>query len=71
MLRHFSLSKHRRVDALGNIIESRHSEFPVGNFVLANAGRRKYWASDGDGATKIDSALAPLQAYLGVLGMDW
>ena len=65
----FQLDQPLDGGCLGRVIESRHNEFSVGDFVLANAGWREYWTSNGDGVTKIDPALAPLQAYLGVLGM--
>lgn len=50
-------------------MESRSGKFNEGDYVLGNHGWRDYWKSSGEGVVTVDAALAPIQAYLGVLGM--
>jgi len=58
-----------RAGGVARIIESQHREFQVGDHVVGMSGIQKYWISDGQGVSKVDPDLAPLQKYLGVLGM--
>jgi len=58
-----------RAGGVARIIESRHQAFEVGDHVVGMSGAQKFWLSDGQGVTKVDPALAPLQKYLSVLGM--
>lgn len=57
--------------SVGEVIESRHPGFAAGDFVcgFASGGWRQYWVSEGAMVQKVDPKLAPLQSYLGVLGM--
>jgi NADPH-dependent curcumin reductase CurA len=55
--------------SVGQVVESKNPRFAVGSYVLGMNGWREYWVSDGRGVGKIDPKLAPIQAYLGVLGM--
>jgi NADPH-dependent curcumin reductase CurA len=55
--------------AVGEIIESRHPNFNVGEFVTGRFGWQEYTVTDGVGAARVDAKAAPLAAYLGVLGM--
>lgn len=55
--------------AVGRVVESKHPGFNAGDPVLGNFGWQEYAVSDGTGVQKIDTAIAPIQAYLGVLGM--
>jgi len=57
--------------ALGaaRIVESHNPSFAPGDYVSGASGAQKYWISNGDGVEKVDPAVAPLQKYLGVLGM--
>ncbi|HYD49716.1 MAG TPA: NADP-dependent oxidoreductase [Terriglobales bacterium] len=57
--------------SVGEVIESQHDGFAAGEYVcgFANGGWREYHLSDGTMMQKIDPSVAPLQAYLGVLGM--
>jgi NADPH-dependent curcumin reductase CurA len=74
-----SFQLHRPLDGacVGQIIESKSDHFKIGDFVLGNFGWREYWISGGgdggggkkDGIIKIDSTVAPMQSFLGVLGM--
>lgn len=54
---------------IGEVVESRCPDFKEGDMVLGNLGWREYWKSSGEGVTIIDPNLAPVQAYLGALGM--
>ena len=54
---------------VGRVIESKNEAFKVGDSVLSMLGWREYFVSGGDGLTKIDPGLAPVQAYLGTVGM--
>ena len=58
-----------RALGVARIVESRNPSFEPGDYVSGASGAQKYWLSIGDGVEKIDSAVAPLQKYLGVLGM--
>ena len=54
---------------MGQIIESNNKDFTVGEYVLGDFGWREYWLSNGDAILKINSKIAPIQSFLGVLGM--
>jgi NADPH-dependent curcumin reductase CurA len=53
----------------GQVVASRHPKFAEGDFVVGGQGFREYYVSDGAGQRKVDPGLAPLSAYLGILGM--
>jgi NADPH-dependent curcumin reductase CurA len=57
--------------SVGRVVESNHDSFAAGDFIcgFASGGWREYWVSDGTLVQKIDPNLAPIQAYLGALGM--
>lgn len=55
--------------AVGEVLESRADGFEVGDHVLSMNGWRERFLSAGDALRKVDRNLAPLSAYLGVLGM--
>lgn len=54
---------------VGRVVQSQGGRFQVGDHVLGRKGWREYYVSDGTDLTKIDPPIAPLQAYLGILGM--
>ena len=54
--------------AVGEVVESRNDGFQVGDHVLSVNGWREYYLSTEAGLRKVDGTLAPLSAYLGVLG---
>lgn len=54
---------------VGQVVESQQKGFSVGDYVLGNLGWREYWMSDGQGVMRIDPKLAPIESFLGVLGM--
>lgn len=66
----FQLNKPLEGACVGQVIESKNNQFKVGDYLLSNFGWREYWLStDGSGITKVDPNMAPIQSYLGVLGM--
>jgi hypothetical protein len=66
----FQLNKPLEGACVGQVLESKNNQFKVGDYLLSNFGWREYWLSmDGSGITKVDPNMAPIQSYLGVLGM--
>jgi NADPH-dependent curcumin reductase CurA len=65
----FQLGRPLTGGCVGQVVQSKSDVFPVGAYVLSMLGWREYYVTDGSGLTKIDPNLAPLQAYLGVIGM--
>jgi NADPH-dependent curcumin reductase len=58
-----------RTFSAGQIIESKHPDFQVGESVWGLLGAQQYALSDGAGIVKADLAKGPLSWHLGVLGM--
>jgi len=58
-----------RALGVGIVTESRNPRFAVGDYVSGAFGMHEYARTDGRGVTKIDTKIAPLPAYLSVLGM--
>ena len=54
---------------VGQVVQSQGGKLQVGDYVLGRKGWREYYISDGAELTRIDPTLAPVQAYLGTLGM--
>ena len=54
---------------VGRVIESKKGPFQVGDCVLGMLGWREYFISDGQGLVKVDPGIAPIQSYLGTVGM--
>ena len=65
----FQIGEPMEGGCIGEVIESKNEHFEVGDQVLGNLGWREYWKSDGEGVRKLDPKLAPIQSYLGALGM--
>lgn len=65
----FQIGKPLEGGAVARIQESRHPGFAAGDYVMTMNGWREYFLSDGRGVNKIDPRLAPVSAYLGVLGV--
>ena len=65
----FALDEVLQGGAVGAVIESKHSQFQVGDTVLHGLGWREYFVSDGKGLTAIDPTIAPVQSFLGAMGM--
>jgi NADPH-dependent curcumin reductase CurA len=58
-----------RAGGAGRVIASKNSKFAVGDHVYGTTGMQEYCLSDGTGFNKVDTKLAPLPVYMGVLGM--
>ncbi|HYL10114.1 MAG TPA: NADP-dependent oxidoreductase, partial [Candidatus Acidoferrales bacterium] len=52
----------------GRVAESRNPNFSAGDIVLGQFGWQDYTVTDGKGVRKVDPRLAPISAWLGVLG---
>jgi NADPH-dependent curcumin reductase CurA len=65
----FQLNQPLDGGCVGGVVESKNEQFQVGDFVLGMSGWREYFISDGTGLNKIDPKVAPIQAYLGTVGM--
>ena len=63
------LGEVMRAIGIGEVTESRHPKFAVGDFVCGLTNVQTVCTTDGKGFTKVDPKLAPLTAYLNVLGM--
>lgn len=55
--------------AVGRVVASQNPAFAVGDVVEERLGWQEYAVSSGQGARKIDPAVAPISTALGVLGM--
>jgi hypothetical protein len=55
--------------AAGEVIASNHSNIAAGDHVSGLLGVQEYAVANGDGVFKLDTGLAPLETYLGTLGM--
>jgi len=65
----FQLDQPLDGGCVGRVVESKNEQFQAGNFVFGMNGWREYFISDGKGMFKIDPNVAPIQTYLGTLGM--
>jgi len=54
---------------VAKVTESKHADFKPGDFVMGRLGWKQYQLSTGEGLLNVDSDVAPLSAYLGVMGM--
>lgn len=65
----FQIGQPLEGGCIGEVVESKNDQFAAGDQVLGNLGWREYWKSNGQGLQKVDPQLAPIQTYLGALGM--
>ncbi len=65
----FALGEVLQGGAVGEVIASQHDQFKVGDVVLHGWGWREYFVNDGKGLTPIDPTIAPVQSFLGAMGM--
>jgi len=54
---------------VGRVVASKHPDYTEGDTVCGRGGWQEYGCTKGAGFYKVDASLAPLSAYLGVLGM--
>ena len=54
---------------VGEVKESNHAQFALGEIVEGLLGWQQYAVTDGTGVRKVDPNLAPISTALGVLGM--
>lgn len=65
----FRLDRPMDGGAVGEVVASGAEGFEVGDHVLHGLGWREYAEVGAEHAVRVDASLAPLTAYLGVLGM--
>jgi len=58
-----------RAGTVGEVVESKHGKYKVGDILVGNAGVQEYIATDTRGYHQVDPRLAPLPVFLGTLGM--
>src|SRR5215210_7420475 len=58
-----------RAIGVGEVVASKHPRLQEGDFVTGLFGVQEYATLPGDALTPVDAELAPLAAYLNVLGM--
>ena len=63
------LNEVMRALAGGEVVESKHPGFAVGEHVTGVFGVQEYAISDGRGLQKVDPAAVPMTTYLSALGM--
>lgn len=65
----FALGEALQGGAVGQVVQSNGGKFNIGDYVLHSLGWREAFISDGKGLAPIDPAIAPVQAFLGAVGM--
>ena len=65
----FELDKPLTGGSVGEVVESKNPRYAKGDTVIGMLNWASHTLHDGKGLRKIDPAVAPLQAPLGVLGM--
>jgi NADPH-dependent curcumin reductase CurA len=65
----FELGQPLDGGAVGEVIESRTSEFKPGDAVISNCGWREYFATEPKELRLLSREFQPLSVYLGALGM--
>src|SRR5690606_40389839 len=63
------LGEVMRALGVGEVVASRHPQFPVGGFVGGALGVQDYFLGEPKGLYPVDPKLAPLPLYLSALGM--
>jgi len=65
----FQIGQPLEGGSIGEVVESKNDKFKPGELVLSMLGWREYFVSNGDGLMRIGPGNAPVQAFLGALGM--
>ncbi|HEX4780430.1 MAG TPA: NADP-dependent oxidoreductase [Usitatibacter sp.] len=68
-IRPVAIDEVMRAGGAGRVVASRNPGFKEGDEVAGNFGVQQYAVSDGKGVRKVDTRFAPLERYLGALGM--
>ena len=58
-----------RASTVGQVLKSTDENYAEGDYVYAHCGVQQYAVVSTEGMYKVDTSLAPLERYLGVLGM--
>jgi NADPH-dependent curcumin reductase CurA len=64
----FSIGKPMDGASVGQVVQSRHTGFPVSTWVTGLFGWRDYFVAPAQQLRPIDARQAPASAYLGILG---
>lgn len=54
---------------VGQVVQSNSDRFQVGDYVLGMLGWREYYVSSAQDVTEIDPTIAPIQSFVGAVGM--
>jgi len=65
----FKLNEPIQSGIIAKVIDSNHSEFKKGDFVMGNLEWKEFQISDGKSLVKLDEDVSDLTLYLGILGM--
>jgi NADPH-dependent curcumin reductase len=69
-IRPVEIGEVMRAGGVGRVIQSKNPQYQVGDYVSGTLGVQEYFhAKNGKSLTKVDTSLAPLSYYMGVLGM--
>ena len=68
-IRPVAIGEVMRAGGAGRVIASKHPAFKEGDEVAGTFGVQQYAISDGKGVRKVDTRFAPIERYLGALGM--
>jgi hypothetical protein len=68
-IRPVAIDEVMRAGSAGRVVASKNPAFKDGDEVAGNFGVQQYAISDGKGVRKVDTKFAPLERYLGALGM--
>jgi NADPH-dependent curcumin reductase CurA len=68
-IRPVGIGEVMRAGGAGRVVASRHPAFKEGDEVAGTFGVQQYAISDGKGVRKVATRFAPLERYLGALGM--
>ena len=63
------LDEVMRAGSIGEVIESKHEKYNVGDYLTGWGGVQQYVKTNGENWYKVDPNLAPLPVYIGTLGM--
>jgi NADPH-dependent curcumin reductase CurA len=65
----FQLGQPMTGGCVGQVVESKHNTFQVGDYVIGSYAWREYFTTGSKSLLPIDPSLAPIQSFLGTVGM--